>query len=104
MPATWSCSRGELLKRQDRPLGLPELDAGAYIVNALVEAGPTIFDGMGERPLSWVDIDAYARATGGDWQPWELRAVFGMSRAYLAGKQAGKEPLAVPPTEDQGAQ
>lgn len=99
-PKSWPCSRGELAAQREQPLGLPDLEAGQYLVIALLDAGPTTFDAMGERPLSWPDLAAYATATG-QWEPWELKALRDMSRAYLAGKQAGVDPLAVAPVDQE---
>ncbi len=89
------------MEKQGKPFGLPELEAGQYLVDALTDAGFTVFDAMGERPLSWQDLDAYARCSGGFWEHWELRALRSMSLAYLSAKQAGADPLAIPPCEDQ---
>ena len=78
---------------------MPDVGAGAYLIEALFEAGPTLHDSMGEKPLGWLDLDAYGRATQAITEPWEYRALRDMSRAYLGERQAGVEPLAIAPAD-----
>lgn len=69
-----------------------------WLVNSMVEAGPTTFDAMAnERPLSWHDINAYCLATGELPEPWMRISVRELSEAYLSGKNEGKNPLSVSP-------
>lgn len=61
--------------------------------------GPTRSDGMGERPVDWPEIVAFANGTGRVSEPWELEALANMAQGYLSERQAGAEPLSVPPVE-----
>jgi len=55
----------------------------------------------GERPLTWAALDAYGRAIGASFEPWEYRALRDMSAAYVAEKQAGEEVYALSPAEKE---
>jgi hypothetical protein len=85
-------SRAEMLQRAGAPLGLPELGAEAYLVEAMMRLGPTQSTGMGEVPSGWPEIDAFARQTGRISDPWEAEALYDMCRAYAAERQAGEDP------------
>lgn len=56
---------------------LPETDFD-HIPAWLVEAGIA----PGGSPLSWVELDAYNRSTGGVCGQWELQVMMDMSREY----------------------
>ncbi len=72
---------------------------GMYLLDALFEAGPTEFASGEEKPISWGELVSYADATGQISEPWEFRAVMGMSRAYFRAKVRGKDVHAIPPVE-----
>lgn len=79
---------------------MPELsDYESAILSAFSEAGPTMPGAMGDVPLSWLEVDAYARQTSAISDPWEARALVYMSGAYLEGRAHGANPLAIPPME-----
>ncbi len=80
-------------------MGLPDLEAGEYLLEALFEVGPVRMVAEGELPLGWAEVWAYAQATGAVEEAWEARALISMSRGYLGAKNAGKNPLAIPPVE-----
>jgi len=82
------------------PYERAELGPVAYMLDALAAAGISRHGGMGEEPLGWPDLAAFAAATGRVSQPWEMEALLAMSRAYLAGRHAGEQPLAAWPGED----
>jgi hypothetical protein len=63
----------------------PEIpEEAAYLVGALMEAGPTSAAGMGEVPLTWADLLAYQQGTAQHFQPWELRLIRRLSGEYLS--------------------
>ncbi|MFP4239515.1 MAG: hypothetical protein ACLFRZ_09435, partial [Rhodosalinus sp.] len=81
-----------------RPPPLVPLSAGQYLLEALIEAGPSKHDAMGgETALTWLDLWAYGQATQAVTEPWEFEALSRMSRAYVEGKMKGAHPLAKPP-------
>ena len=76
----------------------PEIAAEVvYLVNALMEAGPTTAAGMGEVPLTWADLMAYQSGAGRDFQPWELRLIRRLSGEYLSESMRAKAPDARAP-------
>lgn len=80
-------------------LGMPDLGAAGYLVDCLFDVGPTMHGAMGEVPLSWTEVVAYAQGSGAVSEQWEIRALVEMSKSYLAEKATAVKPLATPPTE-----
>ena len=79
---------------------MPELsDYETTIFEAFSEAGPTMAGGMGEVPLSWLEVRAYALGSQAISEPWELATVVQMSSAYIEGRAHGETPLAFSPLE-----
>ncbi len=72
-------------------------EEAAYLVSALMEAGPTTVAGMGEIPLTWADLLAYQRGIGQDFAPWELRLIRRLSGEYLSESIRAKAPDARAP-------
>lgn len=107
-PVRWPHNRARQLEIEGRDYGMPEIEAGQYLLDALMHAGPSIIDPMGnERPLSWVEIAAYQMATRRITEPWEAETLADLSRAYLEGKAQGTDPLGMSPVrainEDEDA-
>lgn len=76
------------------------MDAGGYLIEALLDAGPTAPGPMGgEMPLSWTDIWDYAQATRAITEPWEMKLLSQFSREYLAAKLAGADVFAIDPVD-----
>ncbi|ULB10737.1 hypothetical protein ORIO_12570 [Cereibacter azotoformans] len=90
------------LRAAKRPLGLPEIRGGEYLVACLAEEdglGWCGFDSMGGMaPHTWAEIDAYSRVAGFDLDPWEARQLRAMSAAYVAGQIEGRKKTGVAPT------
>jgi hypothetical protein len=80
-------------------LGLPEIGAGQYLVDAMFKMRPLRASGFGSIPADWPVIDAFARGTGRVSEPWEIEALFEMCQAYSQGLDAGIDPLAIAPTD-----
>ena len=70
---------------------------GLYLMEALFDVGPS--DHATGGPILWQEIAAYAKVTGQISEPWELKAVMRMSRAYVTELQNGKDPLRIPPVD-----
>jgi len=93
-------------KRLKQPLGLPELDGGEYLLDAMFRLNPVRSNGFGLRATDWPEIEAFARLTGRISEPWEAEALFDMCRGYAEALEAGSDPLAMSPaqiTDEQGA-
>jgi hypothetical protein len=79
--------------------GVPQLDFGEYLIEALFTAGPVRIEAEGELPLAWAEILAFAKATRAIREPWEFETLMRMSRGYLAEKNAAVSPLRVAPLD-----
>lgn len=80
-------------------LDIPDVGPGAYLLDALFQAGPTIHTGAGDVPLDWPNISSFAEFTGAIAEPWEAKALRDMSVSYLVGRNAGVDGLSIPPSE-----
>lgn len=83
------------------PIGIEKGIEGEYLLDALFAVGPTEYRAGEESPISWSELGAYAQATGDISEPWELRAVMSMSRAYFRAKM-DKNIHSIPPVEREG--
>ncbi|MFY0682619.1 MAG: hypothetical protein JXR13_18750 [Thalassovita sp.] len=76
--------------------------SGAYLLEALFLAGPTKAGPMGDLPLEWMDLYAFAQCTEDVTEAWELKALHKMSDAYHSAQERGKNPFAKSPVEMTG--
>lgn len=103
MPRTWKHSREEQARIEKEPL--KEIDVGPlfYLVRFLFDLGPTEYvPEVGIVSTSWEKIYSFAKCVDRDWEWWELKVLRLMCIAYTQGYKEGQEPLAVPPSEQQG--
>lgn len=85
---------------EGEPLGLPDVPAGQYLIEALGEIGAVERSEDGTlAPLSWGTLADYAYCTDAIEEPWEFRAMRSMSQAYLNGLRLGEDPMNMPPSE-----
>lgn len=86
------------------PAPFVELDAGEYLLNILIEAGPIKSAPMGGvQSLDWVDLAAYATLTASDFEPWESLLLRKMSDAFVLGMNEGASPFSIPPADRKNA-
>jgi hypothetical protein len=86
------------------PAPFVELDAGEYLLNLLMEAGPIKSQPMGGfQALDWVDFAAYASLTMADLEPWEATILRKMSEAFVTGMNEGASPFSIPPADRDSA-
>jgi hypothetical protein len=77
---------------------LPYIDpALELLVEYLFEAGPVSAVGMGPVTLTWVDLEAWQRATGVSLHPWQARLLRQLSSEYLAESSIADAHDAPPP-------
>ncbi len=57
--------------------------AASHIVGYLFEIGPVVLVGMGQGPISHVEIAAWQCNTGIDLDSWEARTLRSLSHEYL---------------------
>lgn len=96
------CAGESWLKRYQRlkqPLGLPRIEAGEYLLEAMFRLGPMRNSGMAATAPDWAEIQAFARLTGRISEPWEAEALFDMCQGYNEAREAGENPLAISPAE-----
>lgn len=80
------------------PLASVSIEAGEYLLDALISAGPCTWGPMGDAmPLSWLDLWAFGQATRAVSEPWEFETLHEMSRAFVSGLALGKSQFADPP-------
>jgi hypothetical protein len=92
-------------KATDTPAPFVELDAGEYLLNILMEAGPIKPASMGGfLALDWSDIAAYASLTLADFDPWEATLLRKMSEAFVLGMSEGASPFSIPPADRKSSQ
>jgi hypothetical protein len=79
---------------------MPEVSAAAgYLVALLHSAGVASVTGMGLAGLSWQEIESWARCNDmvGILSPQEYKAIYTLSRAYVAEHAAASKKGAKPP-------
>lgn len=74
---------------------LPSLPVDETLHLTLQQLGYAV---SGPAPLSWQEIDAFARLTACDISPLEAACLADMSRAFCTGI-SDSDPLSVPPME-----
>jgi len=78
---------------------MPECDA-MHLVSYLYEIGPTLPNGMGDSPLTHVEISAWQQNTGVELSSWEARTLHRASLEYLSESQRATKPDAEAPWGD----
>jgi hypothetical protein len=86
----------ELTERGLTP-DLPELGPERYLVDYLLEIGPTMPTGMGAVPLSHGEIAAWQGNVGVRLQPWEARELRRLSIEYVGTRAEAADPMCPPP-------
>ena len=83
----------------------PKILAKHYLLTYLEEMGFSMIGGMGDRlPLSFVEIEAFMKATRTDLNHWEVLAIKNLSYDYiiqLQKKDAHELPPYMEVTESQ---
>jgi hypothetical protein len=83
-------------------LKLPDLEDAGYLVGLLSELGFVSSNGMGAQPVTWLEIDAWLRATQLDIPIWERLTLKEMSEVYASelSKASAKDAAAPYVPED----
>lgn len=82
-------------------LPMPPTGAGRYLVDHLLEVGPTTSTGMGAGALTWAELQAWQRQIGIELHPWELRMVRRLSRDFAVEAHRATAPDAAPPWREE---
>jgi hypothetical protein len=86
-----SLSRLERIKQAKIEPPIPD-NPMPFIIDRLMEIGPTETAGMGRAPISWQSIQAWRVETGVRMNPWQSRLLRRLSAAYLVEMQAAENP------------
>lgn len=78
---------------------MPAISAGQYLIEAMQKLGPVRSNGMGLGPTDWDIIHPFALATGRLVEGWEMETLADMCVGYHAELQAGENPFALSPME-----
>lgn len=89
-------SRLATLKEQGREPRLPEA-ALKYLVDYLLEVGPTEQGGFGPKPLSHVELMAWQINMHRRLQPYEVDFLRRLSVTWCVESQRAQDPVALPP-------
>jgi len=68
-----------------------------WIIDTLMEIGPSEAGSMGPVPLSWASIDHWQRCIGADLAPWACRLIRRLSAEFVTEGQRAREPDCPPP-------
>tara|TARA_R110000744_G_scaffold151628_4_gene265198 strand:+ start:4918 stop:5178 length:261 start_codon:yes stop_codon:yes gene_type:complete len=79
-----------------------QLDAGEYLLEMLMDAGPVKQMAMGGvGALGWGDLLPYFNLTYPEVEGWEARWIIGMSEAFAKGMDEGKSLASKAPMDRQ---
>jgi len=90
-------------KKSKTPAPFVELEAGNYLLEMLMEAGPFGSGDMGNRALTWPDITAYLTGYPCEVEHYERALLIKMSAAFVAGMDEGTSPFSIPPADRKPA-
>lgn len=68
-----------------------------YLVDLLMEIGPTVQSEMGERPIDEALLYYWQRNHRRPLDPWEVDTLKHMSQSYMQGNYDGQYPNSVKP-------
>lgn len=85
--------------RMGDPLGIPDVSGHEYMIAAFHECGVTKPGAMGDVPLEWPDVLAYAQVSGAMLAGDDAVTLYQMCRAYWGERQAAQDALRIAPTE-----
>jgi hypothetical protein len=86
------------------PAPLVELDAGEYLLQTLMEAGPIKSQPMGGfAAINWSDLRDYDHFLAGGMEQWEALLLIQMSGAFVTGMNEGASPFSIAPADRESA-
>lgn len=90
-------SRWQQKNEDKEAIELPRINAGAYLVDYLMEIGPALDSGMGQLVITFGEIDAWQRLTGVQLPPWQVRLMRHLSREWIAETARARDRFCPPP-------
>lgn len=88
-----------LLQKGGQP-ALPPVVVGADVLGMFLDVGPAASGVSGAVPISYTEIEAWARVTGIYLQPWQGKLLRDLSRTYVRSLTKGEDPQSAPPYVD----
>ena len=88
------------MKKAGKPVEMPPLIWGEYLLGYLFEFGPTMAAGMGAGPLTASEIESWQHLLGIEFEPWEARLLRRLSNEYLAESHKATKRDCPPPFGD----
>lgn len=79
---------------------MPEIDWGQHLLDSLFEFGPVSHGMNGPKPVSYQEIEAWARITNTDLPGYEAIQLHTLSVDYCAQHHKAVEPNCAPPGEE----
>ena len=102
MPDKEKQPRLDRLQAVGSPLAeLPEVDGCEYLITYLMDVGPAANNGMGQAPVSYSEIKAWAELTDTRLSPWDAEMIRRLSRVYVQESIRAKDPGAPAPYRDK---
>ena len=96
-------SRAEAARKFGQSVEMVELEAGDYLLSAMIDLGPVRDAGMGgRRATDWPEILTYADATGRISRGVEAEIMRAMCVRYLSGMVLGEDPMSISSMEREG--
>jgi|TARA_R110000796_G_scaffold14066_3_gene46179 hypothetical protein len=91
-------------KANNTPAPFVSLDAGEYLLNILMEAGPVKQAPMGGLvALHWSDLRDYDHFCIDGIEYWEAKLLIQMSEVFVTGMNEGASPFSIPPADRDSA-
>lgn len=75
----------------------PPLDRAEYLLGWFYQVGPSQSGGLGEGPLSFGEMESWARMTGAHVTPWDVGLLRRLSVEYLQERHRATKADAEPP-------
>lgn len=76
---------------------MPPLDGAEYLVDYLMEVGPTMAGNGGSGPLTFQELQAWQSQVGIELEPWEVKILRSLSLDYLNESREAEDPYRPPP-------
>lgn len=90
-------TRAQRIAEEGGALQLPPVDAGGYLIDYLMDAGPVAHGAAGPVPLASLDLLAWRCMSGIVLAPWEASLLRRLSRDYAVEAARAEAPDCPPP-------
>jgi hypothetical protein len=77
--------------REDYMPDMPDIEVGRYLLDYLLEVGPTIAGGTSQGPVTNDELAHWQQNSGMHLAPWESQTLLRLSKDYLAEALLAKQ-------------